>query len=212
MHRERLGRLLLAGVVLMAGCGEADGAEQAETSGPAGEWRTAGCEFSRVPQHATMGGTRMLVTPAPLGAAIGRIDQGGRQRFPESYAGVEVDQLHVRAIVYRVPSEAFDAFLRETARDVCLVVRDAAHGVEELATWHDRIVADLPHWAGAGVRIVTVGSRHDGAGVEIGTRDIDRARRELSGRYGPEAPLVFVEEGPVTPLTSMRTIESGSGD
>jgi hypothetical protein len=91
------------------------------------------------------------------------------------------------------------------------VVRDAAHAVAELGAWQNRVVADLPYWTARGVRIVAVGSRHDGVGVEIGTRDFDRARRTLPARYGAEAPLVFVEEGPVTPLTSSRPLSPGMG-
>jgi hypothetical protein len=201
---SRLGRLLLAGVLMIGGCGEFEGAEQAEHAALAGGWRTAGCEFSRPPEHTEMGGIRMPITPAPLRAAMERIEQGGRTRFRDSYAGIEVDQLRVRAVVYRVPSsvDGFDDFIRHAAENTCIVVRDAAHAVAELGTWHDRVVADLAFWTARGVRIVTVGSRHDGAGVEVGTRDLDRARRDLPAHYGIEAPLVFVEEGPVTPLTS----------
>ncbi|WIM96016.1 hypothetical protein ACTOB_008169 [Actinoplanes oblitus] len=201
---SRLGRLLLAGALMIGGCGEFEGADQPAAPGLAGGWRTAGCEFSRAPEHTVLGGVRMPVTPAPLRAAMERIEQGGRTRFRDSYAGIEVDQLRVRAIVYRVPAGAaeFDDFIRHAAEHSCVVVRDAAHAVAELADWHDRVVADLAFWTARGVRIVTVGSRHDGAGVEIGTRDVDRARRELPAHYGAQAPLMFVEEAPVTPLTS----------
>ncbi|MBO3740710.1 hypothetical protein [Actinoplanes flavus] len=203
MYGDRLVRLLLAGALLMTapGCGEIDGGDPREHSGPTGGWRTAGCQFSRPAQFSTVGGRSMPVTPQRLAAAIERIDRGGRERFADSFAGLEVDQLRVRAIVYRVPSEVFDDFIRESAEDTCVVVRDAAHAVAELTRWHDRVVADLPYWDSRGIRIVTVGSRHDGVGVEIGTRDIDRIRREFPDRYGADAPLVFVEEGPVRPLT-----------
>ncbi|KUL29364.1 hypothetical protein [Actinoplanes awajinensis] len=206
MHRVRLSRLLLVGLLMIGGCAEPDSAGEAEASGRVGGWRTAGCEFSRAPEHTEVGGVRMPVTPAPLRAAMEQIEQAGRTRFAASFAGLEVDQLRVRAIVYRVPSAAagFDDFLRQTAGNNCIVVRDAAHAVTELGEWHDRVVADLAYWSARGVRIVTVGSRHDGAGVEIGTRDVDLARVALPAHYGDEAPLVFVEEGPVTPLTSTR--------
>ncbi|GAA4593543.1 hypothetical protein BJY16_001021 [Actinoplanes octamycinicus] len=210
---SRLGRLLLAGVLMIGGCGEFEGADQAAGPGPAGEWRTPGCEFSRPPEHAVMGGVRMPVTPAALQAAMERIEQGGRTRFPDSYAGIEVDQARVRAIVYRVPAGGeFDEFIRGAAGHSCVVVRDAAHPIAELGAWHDRVVADLAFWAARGVRIVTVGSRHDGAGVEIGTRDVDRARRDLPAHYGAEAPLVFVEEAPVIPLTSGSSISPEDRD
>ncbi len=204
MYRERVARLLLAGALVMTapGCGEGDGLDPAQRPGLTGGWRTAGCEFSRPAQYTTAGSRRIPVTPPRLAAAMERIDRGGRERFADSFAGLEVDQARVRAIVYRVPSAAFDDFIRAGAEDSCIVVRDAAHGVTELTQWHDRVVADLSYWAAQGIRITTVGSRHDGAGVEVGTRDPEAARRALTEHYGAGAPLVIIEEGPVRPLSA----------
>lgn len=203
MHRVRLSRLLLAGLLMIGGCGEFETADQPEPPGATAGWRTPGCEFSRVPEFVERGGFRMPVTPAQLSAAMERIEQGGRLRFPDTFAGIEVDQRRVRAIVYRVPtaSSEFDDFIRETAKTNCFVVRNAAHAVAELGVWHDRVVADLAYWTVRGVRIVTVGSRHDGAGLEIGTRDVAKARDEMPAHYGGDAPLIFVEQGPATPFT-----------
>jgi hypothetical protein len=142
----------------------------------------------------------MPATPAALDAAMARIERGGRADFADSYAGLEVDQAGVRAVVYRVPSAAFDEFVRRAAEDTCVVVRDAAHGLTELTEWHDRVVADLGVWQARGIRISTVGARHDGAGVEVGTPDVAGARSALTAHYGAPAPLIFLEQGPVTPL------------
>ncbi|AEV88712.1 hypothetical protein ACWT_7701 [Actinoplanes sp. SE50] len=203
MHRVRLGRLLLAGVLMIGGCGEYETADQPEQIGATGEWRTPGCEFSREPEFSERGGLRMPLTPAPLRDAMERIEQAGRHRFPDSFAGLEVDQYRVRAIVYRVPrlSTEFDDFIRQTAANTCIVVRDAAHAVAELTTWHDRVAADLAFWQVRGVRIVTIGSRHDGAGVEVGVREVAKARADMPAYYGADAPLIFVEQGPATPFT-----------
>src|SRR5262249_1919576 len=127
--------------------------------------------------------------------------RGGRQDFGESYAGLEVDQEHVRAVVYRVPSTQFDQFIRRAAETACIVVRDAAYSVSDLGGWHDRVLADLPFWTDRGIRIATIGARHAGAGLEIGTQDLDRARLEMPARYGSRAPLLFVSQGPVVPLS-----------
>jgi hypothetical protein len=51
------------------------------------------------------------------------------------------------------------------------------------------------------VRISCVAARHDGVGVEVGTPDPERARAELPRRYGRDAPLIFVEQGPVVPMS-----------
>lgn len=192
---------VLSGVLLMtAACGDESQAASARTP-PTGEWSTAGCGMPRSPQVTTMGGATVPVTPPALQEAITRIEEGARDRFPDSYAGLEVDQRQVQAIVYRVASAAFDDFVRLSAEDACVVVCDAAHSSAELTTWQDRIVADLGRWGEQGVRISSVGARHDGAGVEIGTQDVAAARRALPAYYGAQAPLIFVEQGPVTPLT-----------
>ncbi|WP_250027914.1 hypothetical protein [Paractinoplanes maris] len=201
--RFRIGCLaVLAAVLVIGGCGDAIGDQPADDPGLTGGWSTAGCEFLRLPERMAVAGVAMPVTPAKLQAAIDRIDHVGHERFGVSYAGLEVDQENTRAIVHRVPSAAFDEFIRQTAEDTCIVVRDAAHTAADLAVWHDRVLADLDYWTHTGVRIVSVGARHDGAGVEIGTQDLDRARTELPARYGPEAPLLFIQEAPVRPLTN----------
>jgi hypothetical protein len=190
--------LALGAILMIGGCGDPD--DEALTPTPAGGWSTPGCELARQPESITVGGLLMPTTPAALDAAIARIDQGGRKDFPESYAGVEVDQNHVRAVVYRVPSAGFDDFIRQAAGTTCIVVRDAPHSAADLSVWHDRVVADLSFWTTRGIRIVTVGSRHDGSGVEVGTQDAGHARLELPARYGSRAPLVIVDEAPVQPF------------
>ena len=190
--------LALGAILMIGGCGDPD--DEAFTSSPAG-WSTPGCELARQPESITVGGLTMPTTPAALDAAIARIDQGGRKDFKQSYAGVEVDQRHVRAFVYRVPSADFDAFIRTAAETTCIHVRDAPHSAADLAVWHDRVVADLSFWTARGIRIVTIGARHDGSGVEVGTQDPERARLELPAHYGRRAPLVIVDQPPVQPFS-----------
>lgn len=199
MRHDRIwtGLLLLAAVLVTSACAEPP---EVPAAGLTGGWETAGCEFSRPPVTMTVGGRTLPATPPALDAAMARIDRGGREDFPGSYAGLEVDQQRVRAVVYRVPSAEFDDFIRLTAENTCIVVRDSMHALLELTHWHDRVVADLDMWTAKGIRIVTVAARHDGFGVEVGTRDVDRARAELPLRYGEQAPLIFIEQGPVTPL------------
>ncbi|MFI7597031.1 hypothetical protein [Actinoplanes sp. NPDC049681] len=200
MRRFRcvLGGLLLGAVFMTGACDEPEAAE----AGLVGGWTTAGCEFSRAPETTTVAGHTVPVTPDALAAAMARIDAGGRAHHADSYAGLEVDQQRVRAIVYRVPSAAFDDFIRQTANNTCIFVRDAEHSLRELARWQDHITADLEAWHSRGVRISTIAARHDGVGVEIGTQDLERAREQMPRHYGRTAPLIFIEEGPVTPLPS----------
>jgi|GEM_PF-2393458 len=209
MHGARLrtgGLFLLGAILVIGGCDRTDAERPAETPGLTGGWSTAGCELLRLPERMAVAGVAMPVTPAKLQAAMDRIDTAGRREFPRSYAGLEVDQVHTRAIVHRVPSAAFDEFIRRTAEDTCIVVRDSAYSAVDLQVWHDRVLADLDYWTHTGIRIVSIGARHDGAGVEIGTRDLAQARAELPLRYGPEAPLLFADEPPVRPLTGPTAI------
>lgn len=198
--RHRIALLLLGTTFITAACGNAAQAPRPMPTGLTGGWSTAGCEFERESMKVTVNGRFVPATPLKLEAAMARIEAGGRDRYFRSYAGIEVDQENVRAIVYRVPSAAFDKFIRNSAEDTCIEIRDAKHTLAELTALHDRIVADLPKWERRGIRISTVGARHDGAAVEIGTLDLADARRELPLSYGADAPLVFVEQGPVTPL------------
>jgi hypothetical protein len=200
--RSWIGPLVLGTILMIGGCGDADDGPAIDEPGLVGGWSTAGCELLRLPEHVTVAGVSMPATPAKLGAVMARIDQAGRGDFAGSYAGLQVDERRVRAIVYRVPSAAFDDFIRGTAEDACIVVRDAAHSATDLAYWHDRVLADLAYWTEQGIRIATIGARHDGTGVEVGSRNVARARRELPARYGTRAPLIFVEEGPFVPLAS----------
>jgi len=193
-----LGGLLVGAVLMTGACHPPEMPE----AGLVGGWTTAGCEFARTPETVTMGEHTMPATPAALAAAMNRIDQGGRADHAASYAGLEVDQERVRAIVYRVPSAPFDDFIRQAAEDTCVFVRDAPHSLEELTAWHDRVATDLEAWRARGIRISSIAARHDGAGVEIGTQDVDRARKDMPRQYGRWAPLIFVEEGPVTPRPS----------
>jgi hypothetical protein len=199
--RFRIWPGLVLGVALMiAGCGDTGDGEIVDSPGITGGWSTAGCAVERTPQHVTVGGVTMPTTPPKLEAVMSRIEEAGRSRFPDSYAGLEVDQEMVRAIVYRVPSGAFDDVIRKEAEDSCILVRDAAHSATSLAVWHDRVLADLPYWNHRHISIVSVGARHDGSGVEIGTGDPLRARTALLARYGSRAPLIFVPADPVRPL------------
>ncbi len=139
--------------------------------------------------------------PPDLAEVMNRIDRTGRTQHADSYAGLEVDEERAQAIVYRVPSASFDAFVRQAAGTAPVVVRDAPHSHAELAALQERIAEDLPYWQANGVRIFTVGARHDGACVEVGTEDVDLARSVIPQRYGDDAPVNCVLQEPVRRFT-----------
>lgn len=136
-----------------------------------------------------------------LNAAAARIEHLGRTDFPHSYAGLAVDEARHVVTIYRVPLAGFDAAARAAASPMVVEMRDAPFSATTLGALHDRIVADLDHWRRRGLTIHTVGARHDGTGVEVGASDVAAARSELAERYGAQAPIVVVPQGPVVPLT-----------
>ncbi|MDR7280586.1 hypothetical protein [Catenuloplanes atrovinosus] len=164
------------------------------------EWRTDGCGGRREPERVESVTGALLVTPADLATVLARVESAGRAQFPDSFAGLEVNQAEVLGIVYRVPSPDFDAFLRAEGAAVCLEVRDAAYDLRTLLTLQERIVADLGHWRTAGIEIGVVGCRHDGTGVEVSTRQVAQAQDQLPRRYGPEVPIFVRDEAPPRPL------------
>jgi len=199
----RYGRVFcsMLAVLLVGAC-----AQQMTIGGPAdseggpnpqvgGEWRTDGCGVPRSPEVVETGGAAMPLTPADLEAVLSRISQEGPARFADSYAGLEVEPEQVQAVVYRVPSAAFDAFVRAVAGNACVVVRDAVHTAAELGRFVERIGSDLEYWQGRGVRISSVGPIHDGSGVRVGTPDVMLAEVELPKRYGVQPPIRVEQEG-----------------
>src|SRR4051794_5772956 len=153
-------RWMLPGLAAFALMGACDPAARMahEEPGLTGGWSTAGCAVRR--SAVTTGGRAVQDTPpSSLTAAMTLIDRGGRSRYADSYAGLEVDQRHVRAVVYRVPSVGFDDFVRRSAQDACVVVLDCGHALAELTQWRDRIMADRPTWADRAVRISAVDER-----------------------------------------------------
>jgi hypothetical protein len=199
-----LAGLLLVG--LIGGCagqqgGDAPGApdQAGAPPPPAGEWQTAGCATPRSPMVTQTAGVTMPLSDERLDSLIKKVQGAGPARFGAVFAGIEVVPEQVRMIVYRKPSAEFDAYLRAEAGDECVIVRDAEHSQAELMALVKRITADMSYWRGRGIAINTVGPKHDGSGVEVGTQNI-AAQVELPKRYGGAVPIKVVEQGPVRPL------------
>jgi hypothetical protein len=137
--------LALGAILMIGGCDDSDG--EARTPDVTGGWSTAGCELARQPESITVGGLTLPSTPAELEAAMGRIDRAGHEDFHDSYAGLEVDQKHVRAVVYRVPSAGFDDFIG---------ARHDGSGVEVGTQDPDRARLELPARYGSRAPFVIV--------------------------------------------------------
>jgi hypothetical protein len=120
--------------------------------------------------------------------------------FPDVYAGVALEQEYARLAVYRVPSAAFDTALRRELPGAPLRIVDAAHSSRELNALLDRVLADRAYWEGQGIALNELSPLYDGSCVQVGTQDVDTARRLFRLRYGPEAPIRIVPAEPAKAL------------
>src|SRR5690606_4594628 len=113
------------------------------------------------------------------------------------YAGVMMVQERDRIQVFRKPSSEFDQWiLRDFAAD-CVEILDARYSAVELAAVQERITNDLAYWRRNGLQINSVGVDFVRGVVTVGTLDVDRARRELPARYGPQVPIEVERMGPL---------------
>jgi hypothetical protein len=129
--------------------------------------------------------------------AAARVDEWARTQFPQVYAGLETRA--ARVLVYRKPSPEFDAGLRALDLPAPAVPRDAPYAAPELEALATRIVGDIEYWRGQGIEIASVGARHDGSAVEVGSPQADQLAPRLTARYGPTPPAVVEQVGPIRP-------------
>jgi hypothetical protein len=149
-------------------------------------------------------------TPQPanqndLDALAGRLQPYARAHFADVYTGLELRSPQDRIRVYRKPSTGLDAWVvREFAAD-CVELVDARYSATELAALVDRVTADLPYWQAKGVPVNVVSSRIDGSGIEVGSTDVERTKRELELRYGTDIPITVVYAEPAVPAPGVAT-------
>lgn len=210
MTSSRITRLAAAVLLAasLAGCaGQRDAADQPggaaapppTLDGPG----TPGCGLARpTPSPIETAGSTMWPTSASLDDLLGRIGTAGESRFAEHFAGLEVVPEKGHAIVYRVPSAEFDAFVAREAGDECVYLRDAAFGQATLQPLAHRVINDSAYWRKRGIQINSTSAGHDGSGVRVGVlpADVARARVELPKRYGTEVPIIIEEQGPIKAL------------
>jgi len=135
-----------------------------------------------------------------MSSALARIQQAGESTFREVFAGIEVVPEKGLAIVYRIPSAEFDAFIQEAAGGQSILVRDAEHSNAELTVLQNRISDDSDFWRERGIAINMIATNHTGSGVVVGTSDVEKAQVELPAHYGPAIPIQIERMGQAVPL------------
>lgn len=134
----------------------------------------------------------------------GNVQRIGRERFPQSYAGVTIDPQRPGVTVYRVPDSAFDAALAAGVRD-SVTVRDSLRSERQNEALASRILDEDAYWRARGVAVTSVAALADGRGVAVGVRgDVDRAQALLGERYGPDEIAMQVE-APTLPQPPVRS-------
>ena len=191
--------MVLAGAVLvLAGC--AHGGTPGTPGPPAGTHgvvRTAGCATATSPPATSIDGTPQPANQNDLDELANRLQPYAQAHFADAYTGVELRSEQDRIRVYRKASAAFDAWvLREFAAS-CVEIVDARYTAVELTGLVQRISADAPYWQSLGVPMNLVSVNPDGSGIQVGTTEVERARRELARRYGTGIAITVVYAEPV---------------
>lgn len=195
--RAGLGPVALASVALaLAGCAR-PGTAPGGHPDAAGMVRTAGCATATSPPAMSIDGTPQPANQERLDGVANRLQPYAQAHFADVFTGVELRSEQDRIRVYRKPSADFDAWMVANFATDCVEIVDALHSAKELTALQDRIVADIPYWQSRGVVVNEVSANPDGSGVQVGTTDVERARSELTQRYGADAPIEVVQANPV---------------
>ncbi|HLL64294.1 MAG TPA: hypothetical protein VK453_00950 [Micromonosporaceae bacterium] len=135
-----------------------------------------------------------------LSALARQVELTAVERFPDVYAGVMLLPDPERIRVYRKPSADLDRWLTDEFGPGRVEVVDAAHSQRELRALQERIADDFGYWRSRGLTLNSVASTVDGRAVEVGTSDVERARRDLPGHYGVDAAITVVAQGEIRTL------------
>ncbi|GHJ48724.1 hypothetical protein Cs7R123_60660 [Catellatospora sp. TT07R-123] len=198
--RLRVALPALALLGILAGCaGQEKDAQEAAAPPRFPSAQTPGCDSPRpAPSPIETAGSTMYSTPTELDAALGvvqRESEGGR--FADVFGGVEVVPEKGEAIIYRVPSADFDAYVASVAGQECIHFRDALYSLASLVKLSNRISDDVKYWHGKGVEINMTGPLPDASGVQVGVSKVDGVREKLVARYGAAIPITVVKEDAV---------------
>jgi hypothetical protein len=174
--------LVLVSVIVVSGCAAGSGAG-------------SGADDAAMSEGSSGRSSLSLDEQAAL------IDQVARGKFPDVYAGLDVN--HGGVTVYRTMGDgwrAFDEAVRGLGLADPVAMREAPYSAVELDRLVQQIVGDREYWAGKGVVISSVNARQDGTTVEVGIADSARAGQLLTDRYGTVPPITVIQMGPIAPV------------
>jgi hypothetical protein len=185
----------LATAVALTGCAKT------ESPDSGADLRTDGCANVSAPAPIVTGGATTYPTSEGLDSVIGQLQQRGEVEFADSFAGLEVVPDQGYAIVYRVPSAAFDQMVTSISGGQCVHVRDAPYTAKALRDLAERISGDSEYWRAQGIPVNSIGPLHDGTAVEVGVdaSGVERAKVELPKRYGLTPPMKIVDRAQSVP-------------
>lgn len=106
-----------------------------------------------------------------------------RQRFSETYAGLELDHGQHTVIVWRLPDKALDDEVRALAPGAKIAFTEARVPIARRSTLAAQIMSDREMWAKKGIDITTTGVGDASARVEV-RRVTAQTKRTLAQHYG----------------------------
>jgi hypothetical protein len=94
-----------------------------------------------------------------------------------------------------MPSRQFDAAFATRVGTGEVRMVDAPHSERKLTALIQQISADKEQWAAQAIPLNSLGARHDGTCVELGTTEVEKAKNWLTQRYAGQ-PVCVELRGP----------------
>ncbi|MFI1194249.1 hypothetical protein ACH4T9_13460 [Micromonospora sp. NPDC020750] len=159
---------------------------------------------------ASAAGSWQPGTPAPMPSdwphqaaltlAAMKVDVTAERRWPDSYAGVELDLPSDVLIVHRKPTPGLDGAIAALVPRVDVRYAYAAHSSRQINTWRDQIYSDRGYWRTRGVELHGVGPVF-GRCVAVEVDNPDRDRPAIVTHY-PDRPICVEQGSESVPLST----------
>jgi hypothetical protein len=133
-----------------------------------------------------------------LSEAASTISAAAQQRYPEVYAGVELDVPGDVVIVHRRPTAGFDEAIAALVPGVTVRFAYSPHSEAQVTAWQERVVADQTYWRSRGITLNGIGPRF-GQCVVVQVDDPERDRLAIVTHY-PDWSICVEQGGPAVPL------------